>query len=145
MSFNTLAPAQRLLAILGGLSGLHGAQIGAPEKVDSRVTAYISMGSQQPTRKAQGLVQRQGRYFVMFAYRVDGNEGAAETTLMGLVDAFLMALYADLTLAGTCKSIEIDIGLADEPYYRLTNGQEYREYPVVIAATQQANYTVNPS
>jgi hypothetical protein len=75
---------------------------------------------------------------------VDGAETTAETTLMDLVDAFLTALYADLTLAGTARSLEADSQAADEPEYQLRAGKEYREYPVVVTVVQQDSYAVNP-
>lgn len=144
MALNTQAVADALVAVLSGLSGIGAVQIGVPESTSPRVSAYVTMGSQPNERKATGLVRRNARYFVLFAYRVDKAETKAETTLMGLVDAFLAALYADLTLGGACKSIEIDTGLADTPDYQLRADKEYREYPVIVTAAQDANYNTNP-
>jgi hypothetical protein len=120
------------------------AQIGAPESVGPKVLSYVTMGGQRPLRKATGIMQREQRFMVMFAYRVDGAEATAETTLMGLVDAFLGALYADLTLSGTALALDIDTSAADEPEYQLRAGKEYREYPVIVTAVQQDSYEVNP-
>jgi hypothetical protein len=144
MAFNTQAPANRLKIIVEGLSGMSAVQFGVPESIGPTVSAYITMGSQTPIKKATATVARDARYFVAFAYRLDGAEATAETTLMVLVDAFLVALYADLTLAGACEGIEIDTGLADAPEYIARSAKEYREYPVVITARQYGSYTVNP-
>jgi hypothetical protein len=144
MSFDSTAVANQLVTVLAALDGMGAAQIGAPESVGPRVVSYVTMGSQRSERKAAGVMQRSGRFFCMFAYRVDGAEATAETTLMDLVDAFLTALYADLTLAGVARSLEADSQAADEPEYQLRAGKEYREYPVVVTVVQQDSYAVNP-
>jgi hypothetical protein len=139
-----LAVANALVSVLQGLSGMGAAQIGVPESVGPRVTSYVTMGSQSANRKASGVKLRESRFFCMFVYRVDQAEATAETTLMGLVDAFLVALDADLTLGGTVNSLEVSSAGADEPDYQLRAGKEYREYPVVVTVTQQGSYAVNP-
>jgi hypothetical protein len=144
MSFDSLAPANRLVSVLTSLSAVNSAQIGAPESVSTRLSAYVTMGSQGVGRKTTGTTQRQTRYFVMFVYRVDGDETAAETALMQTVDAFMAALYADLTLNGTGTDLEAASLAADEPEYQLRVGKEYREYPIVVTVTQQGTYEVNP-
>lgn len=144
MAFNSVAVANQLVTVLSGLSGMGAAQIGAPESVGPKVGSYVTMGGQQTTRHATGIMQREQRFMVMFAYRVDGAEATAETTLMGLVDAFLAALHADLTLGGTVTGLEANSVAADEPEYQLRSGKEYREYPVVVVTTQRDSYEVNP-
>lgn len=144
MTFNTQSVADELVAILTGLSGMGAVQIGAPESVGPRVSAYVTMGSQSTPRKTTGTVARDARYFVCLTYRLDGAEATAETTLMGLVDAFLTALHADLTLGGICQGLEIDTGLADTPEYQARSGKEYREYPLIITARQYDTFVPNP-
>lgn len=144
MAYNSGAVANQLVTVLDGLSGMGAAQIGAPESVALRVSAYVTMGSQSVVRKATGITQRESRFFVLFAYRVEGAESTAETTLMGLVDAFFNALYADLTLGGTVHSLEANSQAADEPDYQLRAGKEYREYPVTVTVIQRDSYDINP-
>lgn len=140
MALDTAAIANAVVDVLEGLAGMGEVEIGVPESTDYRVSAYVTMGSQPNTRKATQLVQRSARIFVTFAYRVDKNQGVAELALMGLVDAFHTALYADLTLGGVCGVTEIDSGLADTPDYQLRSGKEYREYPVILTATQNTTF-----
>jgi hypothetical protein len=144
MSVSNLAVAQKLVTVLLGLNGMGHAQIGAPESIGPRLGAYVSMGSQSNTRKTAGMVQRQTRFFVLFVYRVDKAETAAETALMALIDAFFAALHADLTLGGTVRDLQADSVSADEPEYQLRAGREYREYPVIVSVTQYGPYEVNP-
>lgn len=144
MALNTTAIANAIVVKLQALSGMGAVQVGVPESTGPRVSAYVTMASQPSVRKATGLVRREARFFVLFAYRVDKNETTAETTLMDLVDAFLAALYADLKLGGACNSLEIDTGLADTPDYQMRAGKEYREYPIILTASQDTTYTVAP-
>lgn len=144
MAYDTTAAANELVTLLQNLSGMGNVQIGSPESVGTRVGAYVTMGSQQDGRKTTGTTQRETRFFVMLAYRVDGAEATAETTLMGLVDAFMVALHADLTLNGTCTQLAVNSQVADEPEYQLRAGKEYREYPIIVTVTQQGTYAVNP-
>lgn len=144
MAFDTGAAATQLLAVLNGLSGMGAAQIGAPESIGPRVSAYVTMGGFSAPLHATGVWQREQRFTVMFAYRVDGAETTAETTLMSLVDAFCVALAADFSLSGSVKSILVDSSAADEPDYQLHAGKEYREYPLSVTITQRGNFTVNP-
>ena len=144
MAFATKAVATQLVTILSGLSGMGAAQIGAPESFSPRVGAYVTMGSQSESRHATGVKRANNRYMVMFHYRLDGSESAAEEALMDLVDAFKVAINADLTLAGNAKGAELDMGLADLPEYQLRAGKEVREYPIIVIATQDGTYTVNP-
>ena len=144
MSFNTQSVADELVSVLTSLSAVHSAQIGAPETVNTRLSAYVTMGSQTVARKTSSTTQRTTRMFVMFMYRVDGSETTAETALMDVIDAFMNALHADLTLNGTCTDLEASSNAADEPEYQLRVGKEFREYPVVVTVTQQGSYEVNP-
>jgi hypothetical protein len=144
MAYNATAVANALQTILAGLSGMGAVQIGAPTSIGPQVGAYVTMGSQTTVRKSAGITQREGRFFCMLAYRVDGAETTAETTLMGLVDAFMAALHADLTLGGVVEDLTADSQAADEPDYQLRAGREYREYPVVVTVTQRSTYEVNP-
>lgn len=144
MAYNASAVATEIVSLLNGLSGMGAAQIGAFESVGPRVSSYVTLGSQSTIRKTTDTTQRESRFFVMFAYRVDGAEATAETTLMDLVDDFMDAVAADLTLGGTVHATEINSQAADEPEYQLRAGKEYREYPVMLTVTQRSTYEVNP-
>lgn len=142
MIYNSTLVAERLVTILNDLVGV--AQIGAPAAVGTQLAAYVTMGSQSRSRKATGVGMRLGRFMVMFVYRVDKNEIAAETALMAVVDEFLAELDADLTLGGAVAALEADSQAADEPDYQLRAGREFREYPVVVTVTQYGPFEVNP-
>jgi hypothetical protein len=144
MAYDSAAVAGALVGVLENLSGLAVAQLGAPQAVGPRVSAWVTLGSQEVIRKAAGVTQRQARFMVMFCYRVDGAESDAEEALMDLVDAFMEALADDLTLGGTALALEFSSQAADEPDYQLRAGKEFREYPVVVTAVQRSGYEVTP-
>lgn len=144
MAYDSVAVANALVSLLGGLAGMGVVQIGAPSSVGPQVSGYVTMGGQRNVRKATGVTQRDSRFMCMLAYRVDGSEGTAETVLMGLVDAAQVALHADLTLGGICHDLSVDATGADEPDYQLRAGKEYREYPLIVTVVQRDVFAVNP-
>lgn len=144
MSLNNGTVAAQLVTLLSGLSGMNSAQIGAPESFGTKVNSFVTMGSQNVVRKNTGTTRRATRFFVMFVYRVDGAEATVETTLMSLVDAFMVAIHNDLTLNGTVRDTEVSSLAADEPEYQLRAGKEYREYPIVVTTYQDGSFEVNP-
>lgn len=144
MAFATKTVAQRLSAIISGLSGVGGAQLGVPESISTRVYGMVTASGQTITSKTTGTIRRQARYNCTLAYRMDGGEAAAEEAMMDILDAFLDALYADRTLGGRCKDISVDATLADTPEYQIRVGKEFREYPVIVTVVQDDSYTVNP-
>lgn len=145
MAYDSAAVASALVALLEDLTGMGNVQIGAPESMSTRVNSFVTLGSHQTQRKANGIMQRLTRFFVMFAYRVDGSEATAETTLMGLVDDFINAVDADKTLGGVVYDANAESPAADEPDYQSRAGKEFREYPVIVTVTQRDTYAVNPS
>lgn len=144
MTLATKSGANALKTVLVGLSGMGAVQIGVPVTASKRVTAFVVAAGQVVTRKTTGTTARDARYNCTLAYRVDGAEVTAETTLMDLVDAFITALEADQTLGGVCKSLEIDLTLADTPEYFIRAGKEFREYPVIVTLRQYGSFNPSP-
>lgn len=144
MAFNTRAPAEALVAMLDGLTGVSGAQLGVPASVATRIYATVTAASQALTSKATATTRRAARYMCTLVYRMDGTEAAAEQALMDVLDLFIAALMADRTLGGLVKDLEVDPTLADTPEYQARAGKEYREYPILVTVYQDGSYTVNP-
>lgn len=138
--FNTKAPLLQLVTILDGIAAIQQIYTGAPESVGPRLCAYVTVASQTIVDKATRVLQREGRYTVGLAYAVEGNEGAAEQALADALDAFITAVYADRTLAGTVYDARLDFALADSPEYQVAAGMETRVFPVVVVTTQRQNY-----
>lgn len=136
MAWDSAGPLNHLNTLLAGIAGVGQTTKGIPESVGARVSASVSVGGQRLEFDAFKILERMAGYFVEFAYRVQGNEGAAEDQLATFLDAFLTALYADQTLGGTCEWIETDFSLTSDPQYRPTAGQEFRTFSFVVWARQ---------
>jgi hypothetical protein len=142
MALATAEIVDELVILLEGLTGMGAVQIGAPSAISTAVGAWVSLGSQQTQRVAQGVMERETRLLVMLVYRLDKNSSTAEVALMGVVDAFLEAIFADLTRGGTVEATSVDTSAADEPTYQLWAGMEYREYPLIVSVIQRTAFTV---
>ena len=142
MPLNTQVPLDRLITVLQALAGMQQVYRGVPESIGSRVSAYVALAGQRLVDKTGGLVQREARYFVGFAYRVGGAEANAENTLAALVDAFITAMLAERrsNLGGTVDSVSLDLSLSDAPEYQPVAGQEFRVFPVLVLTTQQHTF-----
>lgn len=141
-AYNTPAAAAALVNVLSDL-GIP-AQLGAPEAVQTRLTAWVTLGGQVIERKHMARTQRRTRFFVMLMYRVDRSEDTAEAQLMGVVDQLVAAIQADYTLGGVVDDAQINSMAADEPDYQARAGREYREYPFIVEVTQRDGFEVNP-
>lgn len=150
MAFNTAACLTAIKAKLDsaamttalGDNGLDATYKGAPASVGPKVSAYVTLGSQDIVAHATGGVQRRvAGFFVGFAYKVGkaaGDQAAPEDALAALLDAFITAIYTDRTLGGACKTASLDLSRANEPLYEVRAGQEFRVYPVLVLCTQDA-------
>ncbi len=147
MALNPSAVATQLQTLISGLAGFTGVgvvQIGQPESPVNKLGAYIAMGALPTVRHTTGSARLTGHLWVSFYRRLDGAEGTAETDLMGVVAAFIQAVLDDLSLAGTCKTVDLDTSRADDPEYSLMSGKEIREYPIVLTFIQDTTYATNP-
>lgn len=140
MAFDTKAPLAALVALVNSLASMQLAGKGVPESPSRQVTASVTVGGQRPFDKAAGLRAREQHYLIIFRYRLDGDEGAAEDAIADLIDQLEAALYADRKLGGTVESLEADFSAADDPRYVPVAGQEFREYPIVVTVRQQRTY-----
>lgn len=141
MSLAAKAGAEAIRAVMAGLTGIAGAQIGVPESIGPRVYGYVTVGSMAVIPTTPGSVDRDIHYTATLAYRVDGNEATAENSLMDLLDEFLNALQVGNVLGSVGRIMAVDTLLADTPEYIARAAKEYREYPVVITVRQKHDYT----
>lgn len=132
------AMLQQVATLVAGLAGVQHVYIGVPEAIDSRVSAYVTLGDLTPQPKANQLAYRNPEVMVTFAYRVAGAEQTAELLICDLVDELTAAIYADRTLAGTSQSAEMTMSLNNQPQYMAVAGSEFRRYMVVITGLQTA-------
>lgn len=146
MAFDATAVLDRLAAIAGATTGVGAVFVGVPEAPEDQLVATVSLaGASVNDPKHTGTWIRRLRYRVEFAYRVAGDEEAAERATAAALDDFLNRVLADLTLGIPGNSAaEIDLSQADAPEYRTVAGLEVRVYPVVIGVAQLAQFNPSP-
>ena len=133
----------RLVAVLQALPVQH-VYSGAPESLDSRVNAYVTLDRWAVADEAAGgLARHEIDYAVTFGYRVSGAESTVETDLAAKVGAFCTALLAERRsrLNGTVERMGLpDLTRAAAPQYAVVAGTEFRIYPCVIPTVQLESY-----
>jgi hypothetical protein len=145
MAFSTKVLIPYLEGVLASIPTIQHIQRGEPVSPPARVNAYIILGGQQPNRVATGgLYRRVGRYIILFAIRVVGEEDETEDILADLIDAVQLAVLADPTAGGLTSELTIDAAAADNPEYRRLYGPEFRIYPMEVLCTQQDRITPSP-
>jgi len=140
--FDAVAPLRYLEALCAAIPGVQYAQIGAPLARPWAVMVAVTMGGFAVAPRVVGaLAERVQRYYVAVWYRVLGAEADAEQQLGAVVNRIVEALYDDMTLGETCRSIrEIDGTAADLADYAQQAGQEYRVYPLVVHVAQRRRF-----
>lgn len=135
-AFNAKAMLNAVAGIVTGLTGLQQVYIGVPEAIESRVSAYITIGDLTPAPKANQLAYRDPQVVVTLVYRVAGAEQTAELLICDLVDELTAAVYADRTLGGSSQSATMDMSMNTTPAYMAVAGSEFRRFMVVITGLQ---------
>jgi hypothetical protein len=138
--FDTVAPLQRLTALLATIAGIRVVYTGVPKAVDADVAAYVTAGAQTVLDKASGgVLQRIASYDVTLVYAVEGDSSQAELAVAAALDALVLLLYAERQqpaspLAGLRG---LDLTRSTSAEYLSIVGQEYRRYPIVVDVLQQ--------
>lgn len=134
--FAAKAMLQYVAGLVAGLSGIQQASIGVPEALDSRVSSFVTIGDLTPVSQPTQQARREPQVLVTFAYRVGGDESAAELLICDLVDELTAAVYADRSLGGTSQSALLDMRMNAQPTYMSVAGSEFRRYAVLITGLQ---------
>lgn len=145
MAVDPTATAQRLVAVLSGLTGMQSVMLGVPESLGTRVAAYVTFDRWGVDDRIGGLGRYEVDFQVTFGYRVAGAEPAVETDLMAMVGRFTAAVMAErrTQFAGTCSSVPAgfpDFSRAASPQYAPFAGVEFRLYPGIVRAIFQETY-----
>lgn len=151
MAFDSAGPLRAIAALLAALTDENGAPllqavwIGVPSSLSNAVGAWVALSTQQVKRVASGVLQREAAYYVALTYQVTTNQQTAELAIAATIDAFLRALYADLTLGGLAtQDLVIDLSLTKVPLYQKIAEMEYRVFPITLGLVQRDSYNVTP-
>ena len=143
MAYDTVAPLNRLEAIVAALPGIEQVYIGVPSSVGPSVIAYITVGPQVFPKRAGQELQRAARYRVTFAYAVSGDVAAAERSIAACLDNFIRAILGERALANsvlrTVEEPDLTI-VADAEYQNMP--QEFRRYPIDVTVRQFEVFSV---
>lgn len=150
MALDSVSPLAAIQALLLGLVDganqplLKSVVIGVPTAIGNNVAAYVALSPQAVAPVASGVIQRESSYFIGIYYQMAASISEPELALAAVVDAFIKAVYADLTLGGLAMKLVLDLSLSKDPKYALVVGQEYRTFPAQITLTQRDSYNVTP-
>lgn len=140
MTFSTSIGLTKIREMLDAVPGLE-VHVGLPESFTTSTTSFVTMAGQRVYQKTVGsLWQREARYFVGFAYTVEGAEEAAELAIADYVDELIRAtilLRNALAASQDATNVTLDLGMGDTPDYQAQLGVEVRIYPAIITFTQQ--------
>ena len=149
MPLDAVAVLDRLKTHLEQTVGVGKVFIGVPEAPADQLVASISLAGATLAhhKQAGGTWQRRLRYRVELAYRVAGNEEAAERAVGLALDDFLVRILGDIRLGAPPEApqsvVEWDLSQADAPEYRVAAGLEERVYPIVLGVDQVVVFDAN--
>lgn len=160
MSLNLEAALNGLKALVETIPAMESVQIGAPESLSNRISAWITIGDPggigpdgDPTAgtfAVQGIVDFDINMVVWMGYTVEGSESAAEAMLADYITALVTRLITNRqgTVTGNSVTVARNLngsvdrmglpqaaaGIAD---YTMMAGSETRTYPLGIRVTQR--------
>lgn len=151
MAVDPTAAMNRIVTVIGGLSGVQSVVKGVPGSLDAQVGAYVTLDRWTVPDHATQLLRHAVDVAVTFAYRTVANDGgvsasAAETALAAVVGAYVTAMVAErkTALAATCDAVSLpDFSRATEPRYAAIAGQEFRLLPSVVHLTFQETFSLS--
>ena len=142
--FATKTALTTLAALVASVTGIAEVDTGVPLKLGKQASAYVALAGQNVSDTTTGLLVREARYWVVFAYRTDGDVSTAEQQVADWIDGFTTAFYRDRTLGTEAQhdrwTASLDAQAAEHPAYAPFAGQEVRLYPLVITVTQRQTY-----
>ena len=150
MAIDSVSPLTAIQALLVGLRDgggnpiLKAVDIGVPTTIGNTVGAYVALAGQRVKIKTQGSIIREADYYVGLCYQVVGAPSGAELALAAALDAFIKAVYADLTLGGLTGRLDLNLAVASTPIYQTIAAQEYRTMPAILTLVQYDTYNVTP-
>lgn len=151
--FDLESALQGLAALVRTLGAMEYVQIGAPESLSNRISAWVTVGDPgEITSKVTGVYDLDINLIVWMGYTVEGAEGAAEAQLADYLSGLVRALIQNRrgTVAGNSVTVARNLdgsvvrmglpqaaaGISD---YTMMAGAETRTYPLGIRVIQQEN------
>ena len=160
MAFDIEAAMTGLAALVHTLPAMEYVQLGAPESLSNRISAWITIGDPggigpegdptAGTRSVQGVVDLEINLIIWMGYTIEGAESAAEAQLADYITGLVRAIIQNRqgTVTGNSVTVTRNLngsvdrmgspqaaaGIAD---YTMMAGAETRTYPLGIRVTQR--------
>lgn len=151
--FDLDAALTGLAALVHTLPAMEWVQVGAPESLSNRISAWVTIGDPGEIRPmTTGVYDLDVNLVVWFGYTVEGSEAAAEAQLADYVSGLVRALIQNrkgtvtgnavtvtMNLNGTVDRMSLPQAAAGISDYTMMAGQETRTYPLGIRVVQREN------
>lgn len=145
--FDVEAALNGLAALVQTIPSMETVQVGAPESLSHRISAWVTAGDPGVIEPVvQGVYDLPINLIVWFGYTVEGAEGAAEAQLADYITELVRRLIQNRTgtvggvtrnLNGTCDRLDLPQAAAGTADYTSMAGQEVRTYPLGVRVTQR--------
>lgn len=149
--FDVEAALNGLAALVSTIPAIEDVQIGAPESLSARITAWLTVGDLQDVGpRATSVYELPINLIVWFGYVVEGSEQAAEAMLADWISELVRRMIQNRFQSVTGNSVTVTRNLngavdrmnlpspaAGPADYAMMAGQEARTFPVAIRVIQQ--------
>ncbi len=155
MAFNVNAALAGLAQLVRTIPAMEGVQVGAPEALSVRISAWLTIGDPgEIGPRMAGVYELPLNLIVWFGYVVEGAEGAAEAQLADYLGELVRRLITNRNgtvtgntitvtrnLNGSVDRLELPQAAAGVADYTQMAGQEARTYPLGVRVWQRENLT----
>jgi hypothetical protein len=149
--FDVEAALNGLKALVQTIPAMEAVQLGAPESLSNRISAWVTVGDPgEITAQVQGVYDLDLNLIVWFGYAVEGSESAAEAQLgdylSGLTRALIQnrmgtvsgnSITVTRNLNGAVDRMGLPQAAAGVSDYTLMAGLETRTFPVGVRVIQR--------
>lgn len=156
MSFDIEAALNGLAALVGTIPAMESVQIGAPESLSVRISAWVTIGDPGVVEpRVTGVYDMPVNLVCWFGYAVEGSEQASEAQLADWLSELVRrtiqnraetvtgnSLTVTRNLNGSVDRMELPQAAAGTADYTLMAGLEVRTFPVAIRIVQRENFGV---
>lgn len=155
-TFDLEAALNGLAALVRTLPAMESVQLGAPEALSTRISAWVTVGDPgEIAAPTLGVYELDVNLICWFGYAIGGAEAAAEAQLADYVTALTLALIRNRVETVTGNTVAVTRNLngavarmglpraaAGVSEYTLMAGEEARTYPLAVRIVQRDNLGV---
>jgi hypothetical protein len=151
--FDVEAALNGLAALVSTIPAMESVQVGAPESLSARISAWVTAGDPgEIAPRVTGVYDLPMNLIVWFGYVVEGSEQAAEAQLADWITELARrmiqnrfqsvagnAVTVTSNLNGSVSRMDLPQAAAGVADYTMMAGQESRTYPLAVRVVQTEN------